>query len=161
MLPAALLRELEQSARCLIEDHARDAFEAALAGFVAAAKVIVAGNAARGLGAVVCSAKAAAMSERAAANELHAALLRETDARRAADAAYASAAEQCERWRRKASEQAQAAGELSEARTLAHEAAVFWKARCICATAAIKHMTGEDFAFMPASVASGKPPSRR
>lgn len=141
----AILLDVERSARRNLIEHQRDAYESLLDFFAAISKLVVSSNNTQIvldrnmllIGALKKEKEVAATAQVRAELE-H---VKRNQTERLGESAVAAV----DYWRRKASETAQKCREIDEARKFAHEAAVFWKARCICATAAVKHLTSEEF----------------
>ncbi len=146
-MAAQLLASVADSARALILEHEHDARELLLDVFAARARVIVAFNTARSASRSVANLRAAVDAERELNANLKGALEREIGTRRSAEQLGGSAVDASEHWRRVASHQAMELADLAQAHDIARDSAVFWKARAICAAAAIKQLTSEDYDF--------------
>lgn len=140
-----VIEELERSSRLQVVEHQIDGFESLLDVFCAGAKIIVANNSMRSLMHKhhVLQNQLDATRERGA--QLTVLIEREATSRGAAERSNETALQMFEFWRRKASEQAQEMKEIAEAQQLAKESAIFWKARCLCAEGALRHLTNEEF----------------
>jgi hypothetical protein len=140
-----MLFDFERSARWQILDHQRDAFESLLDFNAAIAKLVLSANNTQ----IVLDRNLllvnALKAEKEATSTLKVKLDVEHTRLQSTNRLGESAVAAVDYWRRKASELAQQVRELDEARGVAHEAALFWKARCVCATAAVKQLTAEEF----------------
>lgn len=140
-----VIEELERSARLQVVEHQIDGFESLLDVFCAGAKIIVANNSMRSLMHKHHALQNQLDATRERSAQLTVLIEREATSRTAAERSNETALQMFEFWRRKASEQAQEMKEISEAQQLAKESAIFWKARCLCAEGALRHLTNEEF----------------
>jgi hypothetical protein len=155
----AFIQEFESSSRREIIQHEIDNFDGILTMFVSIAKLIISNNTSKSLNQSIKNLRNAVDTERELNANVRGQLDREIGQRLSVEQTNLKAVEWCEHWRIKASEAAQALQEVSEAKDLAHDAALFWKARCVCATAALKQITNgsSDFDFSAFGSATAVP----
>ncbi len=140
-----VIESLELRSRLQLAEHQRDAFEALLDFFAALMKLLVSTHTTQLVLDRNEQVMAALRREKEQVATLKVKLELEAAKRGSTERLGESAVAAVDYWRRKASENSQRCREVDEARAVAHEAALFWKARAVCATAAVKHLTAEEF----------------
>jgi len=136
-----IISSLESSSRSTLLQHECDNFNLLLDLFSASTQTLLGHNKNRSLSRSIENLKQAVDTERELYANVRGKLDRESFEKSSVEKMSHQAVEWCEYWRKRASDNAQELREMTEAKDLAHDAALFWKARCVCATAALKQLT--------------------
>ena len=140
----------EEQSRRLLAACEHEAFESKLDLFCALARSIVARHSVESYGTRLDATACALRDEREECAAVRVALEAERAARHSVERSAIRAVDLSEHWRMRASQLAQELRDVREAHVAARDAALFWKARCVCATSALRHVTGDWFDYAAA-----------